>query len=159
MTNEVENYLTEHNIDYVRHEFPWSLDDSDTARLKAEELNIAHDTIYKTLVLKGDKTGVVIALVPLDSRLDYKKTAKATGNRKIGFPPMDFVLEHTGYEHGANTPIGIYMKHPDYTLIFDASVNAHDTLIVSSGEIGHSVEVKVKELLDLLKPEVAAIQK
>ena len=159
MANEVEQYLTAHEIAYVRYEFPWTLDDSDTARLKAEELNVPHETIYKTLVLKGDKTGVVIALVPLDSRLDYKKTAKATGNRKIGFPPMEFVLEHTGYEHGANTPIGIYMHHPEYTLVFDASVNAHEKIILSSGEIGHSVEVATKSLLALLQPVVAEIQK
>ncbi|PZM68074.1 hypothetical protein DMB17_14525 [Enterococcus faecium] len=58
----------------------------------------------------------------LDARFDYKKTAKATGNRKLGYPPMDYVLEATGYEYGANALICIRMQHPDYVKIFDTSV-------------------------------------
>ncbi len=53
--------------------------------------------------MKGNKTGVIIALIPLNDHLDYKKTRQVTKDRKVGFPGMDFVLMHTGYPHGANT--------------------------------------------------------
>ena len=152
----VEEFLEANGAAYERVEFPWTMED-EVARLKAEELAIDTSTIFKTLVLKGNKTGPVIALVPLDARLDYKKTAKATGNRKLGFPPMDYVLEATGYEHGANTPIGIRMQHPDYVQIFDTSVKNHQEILVSAGEIGVSVRVAVDELIVLVKPLVADI--
>lgn len=107
MANEVETFLSEKGIPFERYEFPWRLEE-ETARLKAEELTIPEEIIFKTLVVKGNKSGATIALVPLTAHLDYKKLAKATGNRKIGFPPMEYVLEATGYPHGANTPIGIF---------------------------------------------------
>lgn len=151
MSNEVEAYLDEKKIPYTKYEFPFTIE-GETARLKADELAIPIHQIFKTLVLKGNKTGPVIAMVPLEARLDYKKTAKATGNRKIGFPPMDYVMETTGYPHGANTPIGIKLHHPDYLQIFDVSIHELDEVLVSSGEIGHSVKVKVADLLEIVAP-------
>lgn len=57
-----------------------------------------------------------------DAWFDHKKTAKAIGNRKLGIPPTDYVLEATGYEYGANALICIRIHHPDYVKIFDTSV-------------------------------------
>jgi Cys-tRNA(Pro)/Cys-tRNA(Cys) deacylase len=68
---EVETYLLSKNIPFEPYFF-------------SEELDPAKTPIFKTLVLKGNKTGPVIALIPLNQRLDYKKTAQLTGNRKIG---------------------------------------------------------------------------
>lgn len=151
MSNPVEAYLDEQGITYTKYEFPFTIE-GETARLKADELAIPIHQIFKTLVLKGNKTGPVIAMVPLEARLDYKKTAKATGNRKIGFPPMDYVLETTGYPHGANTPIGIKLQHPDYLQIFDTSIHELEEVLVSSGELGHSVKIKVSDLLAVIQP-------
>lgn len=155
MSNAVEEYLTEKNVPF--ESFTFDVSDEENGRAEAEKLQLAVTTIYKTLVLKGNKTGTVIALVPLDGRLDYKKTAKASGNRKVGFPPMEYVLEATGYPHGANTPIGIFMAHPDYVQVFDTSILSHEEVIVSSGQLGHSVKVAVKDLLSLIKPIQADI--
>lgn len=156
--NDVEKYLTEQKIAFESVEFPWRMAD-ETARLEAEKLAIPTENIFKTLVLKGNKTGPVIAVVPLDARLDYKKCAKATGNHKIGLPPMDYVLETTGYPHGANTPIGIHLSHPEYLLVFDQSVDQLPEILVSSGEIGRSVKLASKDLLALLEPIVADVLK
>lgn len=152
MANEVETYLIEKKIPFT------------SVRLPVEEQELTEvpkdaEKIFKTLVLKGDKTGVVIALVPWQARLDYKKAAKATGNRKIGFPPMDFVLEHTGYVHGANTPIGIQMHHPEYILVIDQSINDYPSVIISSGELGQAVEIAVTDLLELLQSSVVDLLK
>ena len=102
--------------------------------------------ICKTLVVKGNKTGVIIALIPLNDHLDYKKTRQVTKDRKVGFPGMDFVLAHTGYPHGANTPIGIKLAHPDYCFLADSSLKEKEEVIVSSGEIGRSLQIKVADL-------------
>ncbi|KAF1302975.1 YbaK/EbsC family protein [Enterococcus sp. JM9B] len=156
MANEIETFLSEKGIPFERYEFPWRLEE-ETARLKAEELTIPEEIIFKTLVVKGNKSGATIALVPLTAHLDYKKLAKATGNRKIGFPPMEYVLEATGYPHGANTPIGIFLHHPEYPLVFDERIRQFKEILVSSGEIGHSVKVAVSDLLALLQPLVIDI--
>ena len=70
---------------------------------------------------------------------------------------MEYVLEATGYPHGANTPIGIFMAHPDYVQVFDTSILSHEEVIVSSGQLGHSVKVAVKDLLSLIEPIQADI--
>lgn len=156
MANQVEDYLTEKGIAFTVYELPVEREDG-TAVLTEEPVD--HDKIFKTLVMKGNKTGVVIAVVPLDARLDYKKAAKATGNRKIGLPPMDFVLEHTGYEHGANTPIGIRLNHPDYLIVFDESIHNYEQVIISSGEIGRAVELASSDLIELLHPQIESLLK
>lgn len=84
MSNAVEEFLIAKNVPF--ESFTFDVSDEENGRAEAEKLQLAVTTIYKTLVLKGNKTGTVIALVPLDGRLDYKKTAKASGNRKVGFP-------------------------------------------------------------------------
>lgn len=156
MSNAVKDYLDQKGISYESFSFPWTMDEA-TARLKEDELEIPTDIIFKTLVLKGNKTGPVIAMVPLNGRLDYKKTAKLTGNHKIGFPQMDYVMETTGYPHGANTPIGIKMQHPEYLQVFDNHVKEFDQILVSAGEIGESVKINVTDLLEIVDPVLGDI--
>jgi len=141
--NEVELFLDKQNIVYQSYEF--SSDTIDTSKTP----------IFKTLVLKGNKTGPTIALVPLDARLDYKKTAAVSKNRKIGLPPMDYVMETTGYPHGANTPIGIYMHHPEYPILFDEVIKNYERITVSAGELDKSVVIAVQDLIDLVHPMIA----
>lgn len=84
MANEVETFLSEKGIPFERYEFPWRLEE-ETARLKAEELTIPEEIIFKTLVVKGNKSGATIALVPLTAHLDYKKLAKPPATAKSVF--------------------------------------------------------------------------
>ncbi|KAF1301040.1 EbsC protein [Enterococcus saccharolyticus] len=140
---DVELYLQEKNIAFQSHYF--------SANERAQY------PIFKTLVLKGDKTGTVIALIPLEARLDYKKMAKASNNRKIGLPPMDYVLQATGYPHGANTPIGIFMTHPEYSIFFDETVNQHKQIIVSAGELEKGIVISPAALQTLIHPVVTDI--
>ena len=100
MKTEVEKYLDDKKIPYTSLEF--------SERPSGEE----EIPVFKTLVLKGNKTDTLVALVPLNERVSYKKLAKITGNRKVGLPPIEYVLSVTGYPHGANTPIGIHMHLP-----------------------------------------------
>ena len=93
--------------------------------------------ICKTLVVKGNKTGVIIALIPLNDHLDYKKTRQVTKDRKVGFPGMDFVLK---------------LAHPDYCFLADSSLKEKEEVIVSSGEIGRSLRIKVADLEKIVHP-------
>lgn len=141
--NEVELFLEEKNIPYKLYQF------------SSENIDTNETPIFKTLVLKGNKTGPTIALVPLDSRLDYKKAAAISKNRKIGLPPMEYVLETTGYPHGANTPIGIFLHHPEYPILFDETIKNYQHIIVSAGELDKSVLLSVNDLIELIHPTTA----
>ena len=121
MSNAVEEYLTKNQMQF--ESFTFDVSDEDEGRAQAEKLQLAVTTIYKTLVLKGNKTG----------------------------------MDATGYPHGANTPIGIFMQHKEYSQVFDTSILNHEEVIVSSGELGHSVKVKVADLIALIQPIQADI--
>ena len=139
---EVENFLYAKNIPFESYLF-------------SEERNQTTTPIFKTLVLKGNKTGPIIALVPLNNRLDYKKTAKLTKNRKIGLPPIEIAFELTGYPHGANTPVGIFLHHPDYLFLFDATIYQFNKIAISAGERYKGIIIAVDELIKLIQPIVA----
>lgn len=158
MKTAVEEYLDTQNVPYQQYDFSRTAADRNARMAAAAELGVA-DKIFKTLVLKGNKSGVIIALVPLESRLDYKKVAVITGDHKVGLPPIEQVLEYTGYPKGANTPVGIFQQHPEYQFIFDDSMKSFDTILVSSGVLGYSIEVAVKDLLALIQPRIAVIVK
>ena len=80
--------------------------------------DVARESIYKTLALKGDKTGPVIGIIPITEHLSEKKLAKISGNKKVQMIPQKDLQKTTGYVHGANNPVGIRQKHnfPIYIL-------------------------------------------
>ena len=84
---------------------------------------IDRSTIFKTLALKGDKTGPVIGIIPITEHLSEKKLAKLSGNKKIAMIPQKDLEKTTGYIHGANNPVGIRQKHP-FPIFIDESGNA-----------------------------------
>ena len=63
--------------------------------------DVARESIYKTLALKGDKTGPVIGIVPITEHLSEKKLAKISGNKKVQMIPQKDLQKTTGYVHGA----------------------------------------------------------
>ena len=111
---------------------------------------ITTDQIYKTLALIGDKTGPVIGIVPISAHLSEKKLAKLSGNKKVSMIPQKDLEKTTGYVHGANNPVGIRQKH-NYPIFIDRSALELDQMIVSAGEVGHSIQIKAQDLADFVK--------
>ena len=145
MKTEVEKYLDDKKIPYTSLEF--------SERPSGEE----EIPVFKTLVLKGNKTDTLVALVPLNERVSYKKLAKITGNRKVGLPPIEYVLSVTGYPHGANTPIGIHMHLPEVMIVADERINQYESIVVSAGELGKGLSIKSQDLQELVQPVIASI--
>ena len=112
--------------------------------------SIAQEQIYKTLALAGDKTGPVIGIIPLSQHLSEKKLAKLSGNKKVSMIPQKDLEKTTGYVHGANNPVGIRQKH-NYPIFIDQSALELDQMIVSAGEVGHSIQIKAQDLADFVK--------
>ncbi len=111
--------------------------------------DIVRSDIYKTLALKGDKTGPIIGIIPITEHLDEKKLAKASGNKKVTMIPQKDLQKTTGYVHGANNPVGIRQKHA-FPIFIDATAEKAGSLIVSAGEIGRSIRIDSQVLADFV---------
>ncbi|MBP2966920.1 aminoacyl-tRNA deacylase, partial [Acinetobacter baumannii] len=84
------------------------------AKSTAEELGIDISSIFKTLVVVGNKTGPLVAVIPGDKELDLKKIAKISGNKKVEMLPQRELEPLTGYIHGGCSPIGMKMQFSNF---------------------------------------------
>lgn len=110
--------------------------------------------IYKTLALTGAQTGPVIGIIPITEHLSEKKLAKVSGNKKVAMIPQKDLEKTTGYVHGANNPVGIRQKHK-FPIFIDETALTQETIIVSAGELGRSVQLKAQDLADFVRAEFA----
>ncbi|MFD1672900.1 aminoacyl-tRNA deacylase [Agrilactobacillus yilanensis] len=151
----VEKILDKANISYKSLSFE-THQDGDVQQLNVDHNGIPEHQIYKTLVLTGNKTGPVVGVVPLDTHIDYKKLSKISGNKKVGMVPLKELIQTTGYEHGANTPIGIHETH-NYPIYISHLAENQPEIIVSAGKIGRSVQIDPKIMARFLKASFADI--
>lgn len=94
---------------------PYEVDPDDLAATHvAEQLGEDIATVYKTLVLHGDRNGHFVCVVAGDKEVDLKKAAKASGNKKAEMIPMKELLPLTGYIRGGCTAIGMKKRFPVY---------------------------------------------
>ncbi|MCU9534312.1 aminoacyl-tRNA deacylase [Streptococcus sp. CSL10205-OR2] len=116
---------------------------------KPSSQNNPSDIIFKTLALTGDKTGPIIGIIPVQKHLSEKKLANISGNKKVKMIPQKDLQATTGYVHGANNPIGIRQRH-DFPIFIDQLALTYGQMIVSAGEIGHSIKINSQELADFV---------
>lgn len=115
----------------------YEVDESDLSGTHiAECTGMNPDTVFKTLVAKGDKTGCCVFCIPCAKEVDLKKAAKITGNKKVEFLHLKDLLPTTGYIRGGCSPIG--MKKQFSTYIHE-SAQKFDTISVSGGMRGLQV--------------------
>ena len=87
---------------------PYRVDESDLAATHvAEELGEPIEQVFKTLVLRGDRNGLFVCVIPGDKEVDLKIAAKISGNKSAEMIPMKELLPSTGYIRGGCTPIGM----------------------------------------------------
>lgn len=152
----VEQILDKHKIPFVQMEFP-THKEGDVEQISVDHVDTPEHQIFKTLVFSGKKTGPVVGVVPVDEHLDEKKLAKVSGNKKVNLVPLKDLLKTTGYQHGANTPIGIWEKF-HYPIYVDQEAKEMGEIIVSSGQIGRSVKVDAQQMVDLIGGKFADIK-
>lgn len=111
-------------------------------------------TVYKTLVLKAGKGNFYVFVVPGAERLDYKKAAKAVGEKSVAMVLSADLLGLTGYIHGGCSPIGMKKQFP--TVFHEAVLNL-STVTVSAGKIGRQVEIAPADLISLIGAKTADI--
>lgn len=131
---------------------PYTVDEDNLAATHvAEELGEDIATVFKTLVLKGDKTGHFVCVIPGDKEVDLKAAAKVSGNKKADLIPMKELLHTTGYIRGGCTPIG--MKKPFPTFIHSTCL-LYDTIYISAGVRGLQIAINPQDLIDFISASV-----
>lgn len=108
----------------------------------AEELGEDIDTVYKSLVLHGDRSGYFVCVIPGDKEVDLKKAAKVSGNKKADMIPMKDLLNVTGYIRGGCTAIG--MKKP-YPVYLQKEAGDLEFFYVSAGQRGLQLKLSPKD--------------
>ena len=138
-------------IPYEAKEYP--VDENDLSGSHAADLMGAdHGSVFKTLVLKGEKTGYMVCCIPVDGEVDLKKAAKAAGDKKAEMLPMKELLPVTGYIRGGCSPIGMKKKFPTY---LDRSAEKYEKIAVSAGMRGVQVILSPADLGRYVGAEMA----
>lgn len=114
----------------------------------ANKINRNPKEVYKTLVAQGSSRTIYVFIIPVEEELDYKKAAKATGEKKIEMISVNDIKKYTGYIRGGCSPIG--MKK-DYPTFIDSNAFNLNSIIVSGGKIGVQIELTVKDLKDVTR--------
>ena len=134
--------LEQAGIDYEARMYP--VDESDLSGTHAAEvLGLPAGQVFKTLVLRGAKTGYFVCCIPVDQEVDLKKAAKAVGDKKAEMLPMKDLRPVTGYLRGGCSPVGMKKKFPTF---FDASAQKWERISVSAGTRGEMVLVGPERL-------------
>lgn len=127
---------------------PYTVDESNLAATHvAEELGEDIATVFKTLVLRGDRTGHFVCVIPGDKEVDLKIAARVSGNKKADLIPMKELLPTTGYIRGGCTPIG--MKKPFPTFIHSTCLQ-FDTIYISAGVRGLQIAINPNALIEFI---------
>jgi Cys-tRNA(Pro)/Cys-tRNA(Cys) deacylase len=103
--------LEQKEIDFDTINYTYDCKNLNVEQIAADN-NLELDQVYKTLVLKGDKTGLVIALVAGNASLSFKKLAAVSGNKKMGMVGVTDLEKYTGYIRGGCSPIGMKKEYP-----------------------------------------------
>lgn len=120
----------------------------------ADMMGADHDTIFKTLVLKGEKTGYLVCCIPVDEELDLKKVAKAAHDKKVEMIPMKDLLPLTGYIRGGCSPIGMKKKFPLY---IEETAVLFDKIAVSAGQRGVQILLAPGDLCTYMEGSFAPL--
>lgn len=104
-----------------------------SAETVASKIGFPIEQTFKTLVARGDRNGVCLAVIPGNATLDLKALARASGDRKIDTVPLKEVLPLTGYVRGGVTALACKKDYPVY---LDEFAQLYDRISVSAGQRG-----------------------
>jgi len=117
----------------------YEVDPNDLAAERAaEKLGLPYEQVFKTLVAKGDLSGICLAVIPANAWLDLKALSKISGNKKMETVPLKQVQALTGYIRGGVTALGCKKPYPVY---LDISATQFDQIAVSAGKRGQMLLV------------------
>ena len=124
---------------------PYEVDEEDLSCTHvAAQLGEAIECVFKTLVLKGDRSGYFVCVVPGDHEVDLKAAARVSGNKKADPVPVKELLPLTGYVRGGCSPIGMKRRYPTF---IDAGAGRRKRIYISAGVRGVQIVIAPADLM------------
>jgi ybaK/ebsC protein len=133
----------------------YEVDENDlSAATLAKKIGQDVEQIFKTLVLRGDKTGVFVCVIPGNAEVDLKKAAKVSGNKNCAMVQQKELLGLTGYIRGGCSPLG--MKKP-YPIFMHETCQIFDQIYISAGQRGLQLKLNPEDLIKMVDAEVCDV--
>lgn len=151
-TNAVR-ILESNNIPFEVFEYEFN-DDEINAVSVAGKINALPETVFKTLVAIGDKTGYVVFIIPGNAELNLKKAAKESGNKSVEMIKARDLLSVTGYIRGGCSPIGMTKKYPTF---LEETSQLFEQIYVSAGVRGMQIKLSPYDLIFIIDAQIKDI--
>jgi len=153
MKTNAARILDRERIAYELREY--AVDETDlSAPHVAAAVGLPAELVFKTLVARGDRSGVVLAVIPASAELDLKALAAAGANKSIDLVPLKEVLPLTGYIRGGVSPVGTRKPYPVFV---DETAELWDRIAVSAGRRGWQLLLAPAALIRITEATVCAI--
>jgi len=120
----------------------------------AAAIGMPPEQVFKTLVARGEKSGINVFCIPVCCELDLKKAAKAAEDKNMELVAVKELLVLTGYVRGGCSPVGMKKHYPTY---FDETCILWEEIAVSAGARGHQMIVPPEALAELVDAEMKDI--
>lgn len=131
----------------------YDVDESDLSAVHvAQTAGLNIDTVFKTLVTRGDKTGIVMAVIGGDKEINLKSLAKASGNKSVEMISLKELLPLTGYVRGGCSPLG---AKKDYPVFLDSRALTQEKISISAGLRGMQIILAPADLVRATNAKVA----
>ncbi|MCQ2136624.1 MAG: Cys-tRNA(Pro) deacylase [Bacteroidales bacterium] len=131
---------------------PYVVDETDlSVGHVAEQLGEDIEQVFKTLVLRGDKNGMFVCVMPGDMEVDLKVAAKISGNKNCDMLHVKELLPTTGYIRGGCSPIGMKKQFP--TFIYESAL-LYDYIYVSAGIRGLQIKISPQDLIRFVDAQI-----
>lgn len=135
----------------------YEYDENDLSGIHAAQvLGMPEEQVFKTLVARGERTGINVFCIPVCCELDLKKAAKAAGDKNMELIHVKELLGLTGYIRGGCSPVGMKKKYPTY---IDELCQLSNAIALSAGERGHQMVVPPLPIAALLDAKLADLTK
>ena len=140
-------------IDYELKDY--EVDESDLSAVHvAASVGMPIEQVYKTLVVRGDRNGIMMAVIQGDLELDLKSLASASGNKRAEMVHLKEVFALTGYIRGGCSPLG---AKKDYPVYLDERAMEQDSIAISAGKRGEQIILEPAELVKAASATIANI--
>ena len=131
----------------------YEVDEEDlSATHVAETAGLDIEVVFKTLVARGDKTGIIMAVIGGGEELNLKSLAKASGNKSVQMISLKELFPLTGYIRGGCSPLGAKKNYP---VFLDSKALAHEKISVSAGQRGMQLILSPQDLIKASNATVA----
>lgn len=133
----------------------YAVDENDlSAETVAHKIGLPPEQVFKTLVAEGDRTGILLAVIPGNAELDLKALARLSGNRKVDLVPLKKILPLTGYIRGGVTAFACKKEYP---VVIDETAELFDIISVSGGARGVQILLSPADYIRITQAKCGAI--